>query len=132
MHSPIKKWTLVMMVVVALVFDIVQMILDFLGAGVILDTILSILAWVVFFFWFRIHGVKFSGKMANAFGTGFLIELIPILNFLPAWTATVIRLYLQTKIPAVVQVAVNPKQAATNMVKNPAQAATGALKNVNK
>lgn len=59
--------------------------------AIVATTALSIFAWLTFYTWFKIKGVNFSSpKRALAFNGGFLIELIPVLNALPAWTAAVL------------------------------------------
>ena len=81
------------MVGVAGAIDALAAMLTPLIIGFALNSILSMLAWVLFYIWFQIQSVKFlEGGLRKAiiyFGGGFL-ELIPIINILPIWTLTVV------------------------------------------
>ena len=76
------------MVSTALFFDALQgglSLIPFLGW--IVASLVGGFAFMTFWFWFKTHGVKFTtAKRAGIMGGGFFIELIPILNMLPAWT----------------------------------------------
>ncbi|MEX0917394.1 MAG: hypothetical protein WDZ90_02645 [Candidatus Paceibacterota bacterium] len=91
-----------LMVSVAIFFDSVQLltkafhVIPGVGtfAAILIGWTMSILAWLTFFLWFSLAGVKpFSGrkqikKFILNFGSG-LIEAIPILNALPMWSVYV-------------------------------------------
>ncbi len=86
------------MIAVALFFDFLQFILSFIYLG----WALGIVAGLTFYVWFKIHGISFmKPKRFLAFGGAALVEMIPIpfLADLPAWTAAVAYLALQSKIP---------------------------------
>lgn len=90
-----KNTTIVFMVVVAIFFDVLQWLLAFIFMG----WMVSIFAVLTFYLWFRLNGVKFvSPKRIGTLFGGFFIEIIPILNVLPAWTAAVTIISLDAKV----------------------------------
>jgi len=88
----ITKITMGLMVVVALFYDIVQIGLSTLPlAGWIISPLVSVFAFLTFYVWFKTYGRNFmTPKRALAMGGGAIIEMIPILNILPAWTMAVL------------------------------------------
>lgn len=99
---PIGTATGVMMVSVAALFDLVQFFLNWIPfLGWILTSLLGVVAWLTFLLWFKMHGVDFvKPSRALTLGGGFLIELIPIVNDLPAWTVAVLILIASTRTKA--------------------------------
>lgn len=94
----LKTTTVWLMIGVAIFFDTLQVLLDFLLMG----WLVTIFASLTFYVWFKGHGISFMRpKRFFAFGGGFLIDLIPILGWF-AWTATVSYLALTKKIQDVV------------------------------
>lgn len=88
------------MVGAAILFDTIQIAtkglhaIPGLGSVIALFSgwIVSVLAWLVFYLWFRLSGVGLLDKGVRKlllFLAGFIIELIPIINAVPAWTFTV-------------------------------------------
>ena len=80
----------------ALVFDLVQILLDFIAVGAILGTIITAFAWIMYFIWFKILGVPFtigsgsnSSRRSIAFFAGGIGEMIPLINALPMWTISI-------------------------------------------
>lgn len=100
----IKKVTATFMIVVALLFDVIQALINLLPfAGQILSFFVSIFAFLTFYVWFKIHGTSFSKPTrALKFLGGFSIELIPVLNMLPAWTLAVVLIIGETKVKKIV------------------------------
>lgn len=93
----LENSTIVFMVVVAVFFDLVQMILTFLFLG----WLVGIFAGLTFWLWFKLHGISFmKPKRLAVFGGASLIEMFPIIPFstLPAWTAAVVFLSLDSKV----------------------------------
>lgn len=98
----VSKITMGMMIAVALFFDGVQFGADLLNfipfVGFILAWTItsgvSIFAWLTFFLWFKLKGVKFDSKVATTTVGAFFIELIPILNAFPAWTLSIVTIFL--------------------------------------
>ncbi|MEI6843280.1 MAG: hypothetical protein WCK48_02125 [bacterium] len=89
----------VFMVTVAIIFDVVQALIELIPIlGQIISIFIDIAAFFTFYLWFKMNGMNFSDpKKAGIMGGGFLIELIPILNALPAWTLAVVLLIGTTK-----------------------------------
>jgi hypothetical protein len=82
-----------MMFAIALGVDFIQGLLTtgFIGIGV--NTFISIFAWLMFWLWFRLNDVGFlDGKLilksVTMWGAG-LIEMVPLINNLPAWTVAI-------------------------------------------
>jgi hypothetical protein len=95
----LSSTTVVFMIVVALFFDALQALLMLVGIG----WFVPIISYPTFWLWFRFRGLNFfSLKRASVLGIGALIELIPGLNILPAFTLTVARIALKEKIKEVV------------------------------
>lgn len=85
-----------LMIGTAVVFDLVQFLLNFIPfVGWIATSLISVFAWLTFFTWFKLNGVSFlSGKttvlkIASIFGVS-ILEIFPILNDLPAWIAYIV------------------------------------------
>lgn len=62
--------------------------------GAILADAIGFLAWITFYFWFTMRGMNFmSGKNSTKrffiSGTGFLLDMIPLINMAPWTTASV-------------------------------------------
>ena len=89
------------MIGVALFFDFLQFILGFVYMG----WLVGIFAGLTFWLWFKMKGISFmKPKRFAAFGGASLLEIIPIpfVASLPAWTAAVAYLALESKIKKVV------------------------------
>lgn len=123
----LSKPTVVIMVTVALFYDFVQAIISLLHIipalgnlmAAIATALLSAVAWLTFYFWFKLHGIHFNtAKRALTMGSGFIIELIPVLNILPGWTLAVILVILTTKVPAI------------NKIENAGRVASGSKPNI--
>lgn len=80
------------MVLVAVLFDCADWLLDLLlGAGIIFDSVIGIIGWLVFYMWFRINGVSFTNpKTALRFNGTVIAEIVPFINQLPAWTVGIV------------------------------------------
>jgi hypothetical protein len=95
----LKSHTVTLMIATALFFDALQAVLTLIFMG----WLVGIFAALTFWLWFRMHGISFmQPKRLMAFGGASLIEVIPILSALPAWTFAVSYLALSSKIKAVV------------------------------
>lgn len=111
-NGHINNVTATLMVSVALFYDLVQALFDLLHIipvvgnviATVVTALLSVVAWLTFYVWFKMHGVHFhTAKRAVTMGAGFLIELIPVLNILPAWTLAVILIFMTARMPKIVQ-----------------------------
>lgn len=88
------------MIGVAIFFDGLQAAIQTIPIlGQILSGFVAIFAFLTFWLWFKLHGVKLAtGKRAASMGLGFIFELIPFLNILPAWTLAVTLTAFDTKV----------------------------------
>lgn len=80
------------MIGVAVVVDFVQGLLTAGIVGLIVSTFISIFAWLMFFLWFKLNsiGMLDSGaRLAITIWGGAFVEMIPVINVLPAWTISV-------------------------------------------
>ena len=94
--------TIALMISVAVFYDILQWLLVFL----FMDWLVSIFALMTFYVWFKRHGISFATpKRATTFVSATAIESVPIistfLSWLPAWTAAVTIIALDTKVKKV-------------------------------
>src|SRR3989344_7626245 len=99
--------TLALMVAVALLFDggiAAAKFLDMIpaignAASLIASALVSVFAYLTFWFWFQRHGVTFikSPKRLLTFPVAFFIKLVPFLGALPAWTAAVVFIFLNVR-----------------------------------
>ena len=89
-----------LMIGTALFFDVIQIIIGWIPVvGNAIADIFSLFAFLTFFLWFMMYGIKMiSPKRLAAMATGGLLEMIPYLNLLPAWTGVVVYLIGTTKI----------------------------------
>lgn len=88
----INKETAFIMVGVALFIDLIVILLNFIpGPGWIIIWLVNVIVWSTFYIWFKVKGVSFStSRRALSLGGGLLIEMIPIIDILPAWTMAVV------------------------------------------
>ncbi len=85
----IPKSTATLMLATAIFFDTLQIFLNFILIGIVLNPILvTPLASLTFYLWYKMRrvGLSDSAKRFSTFALGFLFEIIPILNTLPALT----------------------------------------------
>ena len=95
----LKSTTVVLMIAVALFFDALQALLTFIFMG----WLAGIFAGLTFYLWFKIHGISFmKPKRLMAFGGASLIEIIPFLSALPAWTFAVSYLAISSKLKSII------------------------------
>lgn len=95
------------MIGVALFFDGIQAGTIYIYAipfvGPLLEPLIaggaSLFAFMTFSLWYKLLEIKFNSKIIGTIIGTFFIELIPILNALPAWTLSIVVTYLffQTK-----------------------------------
>ena len=83
------------MIGIAMFFDFLQLILTFLIIGLIINTILSVVIFLIFLAWFSANGVNYfagahAGRRFFIMSATFLAKLIPGINMLPLWTIRVI------------------------------------------
>lgn len=99
-ESKIKDSTAFLMIGTALFFDFIQALIGWIPViGNILAGFLSIIIFMTFFLWFMMNGIKMitPRRLTSMIGGG-LIEMIPFVNILPAWTLVVVYLIGTTKV----------------------------------
>jgi hypothetical protein len=102
--SSLSKSTIVLMTITALFFDALQAILTIFGIGLVASPFISVFAGLTFWLWFMMRGISIvTPKRLTALGGGFLAELIPAVDALPAWTAAVWYTISTTKIAEVAE-----------------------------
>jgi hypothetical protein len=74
------------MLVVAAFLDFLQLILTFLIIGLIINTILSFVIFLLFFGWFSANGVNFFSLKRPQRHLLVLMKLVPGVNAIPLWT----------------------------------------------
>ena len=99
-EGQINNTTATLMVATALFFDGIQALLALFMIGLILNRFVSLFAWLTFFVWFAVKGVKFVSKPKNlvVFGGGTLCEIIPVISALPAWTLSIAGIVAMNKL----------------------------------
>lgn len=100
----LSKITIILMIIVALVFDGIQLLLQLIPIlGQILAFLISVFAFLTFYLWFKLKGLHFSVTKRLVFfgGTAFEVAL-PILNAIPIWTASVSFVAISSRIKKVV------------------------------
>jgi len=95
----LKTSTIVLMICVAIFFDVLQWLLAFIAV----DWLAGIFAALTFFVWFALHGISFwKPKRIIASTGGLLIEMFPIIAALPAVTLAVTIVALDSKLKSAV------------------------------
>lgn len=90
--------TLVLMFSTAIFFDVLQWLLAFL----FMDWLVSIFAFLTFYVWFKMRGLKFAtAKRTGTMAGAFIVEIVPFLAMLPAWTSAIVILGLDSKVKKV-------------------------------
>lgn len=98
-EKEIERSTVVLMIATAFFFDVLQGFLTLIFMG----WIPSIFAFLTFYLWFKKYKMNFmTPKRFLAMGGGFIAELIPVFNVIPAWTAVVSYLALEKKMQSVI------------------------------
>lgn len=116
--SLINNTTAVLMITLALFYDLVQFLTEgFFGLlagtailaplatiGPVVAFLITVWAWLSFYVWFKMKGVSFgSAKRASAMVGGALIEMLPVINMLPAWTLSVATIIITTRAEEKIQ-----------------------------
>jgi hypothetical protein len=101
MEEP-KELTNVMagaMIMFALFIDAIQALLTLLPIiGWILAPVAGVAGLIIFYFWLKNYGIKFSSpRQAKRLVVGFIVEMIPLLNALPTWTLAITLIVMKEK-----------------------------------
>jgi hypothetical protein len=111
-EASLETHTIAFMIGTALFFDLLQFLLSFIFMG----WLVGLFAGLTFWWWFRQHGVSFKkGSVWGSFALTFLIEVIPILGDLPAWTLEVSYLALSHKAKEVIEKEVTKVPGGKNL-----------------
>src|SRR3989344_4042189 len=104
-ESRIKDTTAFLMIFTALCFDGMQALIGWIPIfGNILAGLLSIFIFLTFYLWFKTQGISMmTPKRFGSLTGGGIIEMIPYINLLPAWTLVVVYLIGTTKIKELAQ-----------------------------
>ena len=99
-ETQIKDTTAFLMIFFALCFDGIQAMIGWIPiAGNILADLFSIFIFMTFFLWFHMYGIKMiTPKRLGSLIGGGVIEMIPFVNILPAWTCVVVYLIGTTRV----------------------------------
>ena len=119
----LKSSTIGLMAGVALLYDVIQILLSWIGIGWLIIPIFYLHYWL----WFGMHGVKFfTAKRARSLGIGALLEVFTA-GIAPAFFVNVLTVALDAKIKQVAShvpggnlalKAVDTKQNKANQAKN--------------
>lgn len=104
-ENNIKDLTIFLMIFVAICFDAGQAVAGWIPiVGNIFADIVSFFAFVTFYLWFWWNGIKMMTlkRFSSMIGAG-LIEMIPYINLLPAWTLLVFYTIGTTKVERLAQ-----------------------------
>lgn len=97
-NTTITKTDTALMIATAAIVDLLQLfmtalhLIPFVGSAleIIISPFVTLFAFLTFYVWFKIKGITFERpSQALRFGGGTLIEFMPIIDALPAWTLTV-------------------------------------------
>jgi len=84
---------------VAIIIDLMQFLIGIIPiVGQIIGVLITFIATFSFWLWFKLLGVSFDRKQSLRFLGGSIIEFIPILGMLPAWTLVVILMLSKEKL----------------------------------
>lgn len=97
-QKKLTKIVIFLMVSLAIVFDLINFLINFIPIiGQIISIFVSIVGYSIFIIWFMLKGIKLTTKKrAASMGIGCIIELLPLVNMLPAMTASVVLTILTT------------------------------------
>ena len=93
------KWGFLIAIIV--VVDIVQIILDFFAVGLAADSLIDIVVGASLLLIFKIQKVHLTPKQLMSICSVFAVEIIPVANALPFWSADIIWIYGEEKLKGV-------------------------------
>ena len=101
--QPLSVTDFILMLVVALMFDgVLSLIQLIVVVGSVASSVFNVVPAMLFFIWFYLKGISFAKKKNSlSFFGATLIEFIPVLNILPAWTSEVVAMYIMQKKDAI-------------------------------
>ncbi len=119
-QNRIGKFSMIAMVTAAMIFDLIEAGLGFLAIGLVLNRLIVVVKWFLFWFWFKIKDVHFtklnsksaSRRAVTAIST-FLIGMIPILGILPEFTIGIIAMLLLVRVEDKTGISAEKTESAT-------------------
>lgn len=119
--------TFTLMISVALFYDGAQFLVNWLSVDVVTfigatlawlsSLMVDVWAFLTFYVWFKVKGVSFANpKRGLTMAGATLIELIPVLSSLPAWTLAVVICFITTRGEEVLGEALQKVGAAAGAV----------------
>ncbi len=101
--SQLNEATIFLMIFTSLFFDAFQALVGWIPfVGNVLAGLIGFFAFMTFWLWFHMKGIKMmTPKRFGSLGLGGVIEMIPYVNILPAWTMVVVYLIGTTKVKEV-------------------------------
>lgn len=101
--SNLSDSSIFLLIFTALLIDAFQAVIGWIPIfGNTLADLVSIAAFLIFFVWFKFYGISMiTPKRLSALVAGSVIEMIPFVNILPAWTGVVVYLIGTTKVKGV-------------------------------
>jgi len=83
-----------LMIAVALIYDGAQALIELITFGFggwIINPIINIWSLMTFYTWFKLNGISYNKlSKISTLGVPAFMEMLPFINSLPAWTASVI------------------------------------------
>ena len=116
--SKIDNLTAIFLIGCAVLVDGIQFLLTLTVLASLLSSLLTIVASIGFFLVFFLLGVKYTGKSGGvklfSMLTASVVELVPFLGAIPAWTAGVVAVIIQERIKEAKEqgTAVDPRKLA--------------------
>lgn len=96
-NNKLKTATIWLMISVALFYDVIQILFSWMGLGWLIMPIFYLHFW----FWFKIHGVKFfTMKRAKGLGIGGLLEAATA-GIIPGFTFNVFMIAMDNRLHGV-------------------------------
>lgn len=97
--SHISALTSFFLVATALFIDILQVFLNFILIGLVLNWLVNFIAVIVFALWFSLYGISF-GKFRFFLRMVFSLcaEMVPLFNTLPVWTMFVVSILVTHRL----------------------------------
>lgn len=115
----LNNTTIALMISVAVFYDVLQLLFTFIFMG----WLVGIFAGLTFYVWFKVRGLSFmQPKRFMTFGGASFIEMFPLLplSALPAWTAAIVFLALDSKIKKMLPASVAKAVSSTPGLKKAA------------
>lgn len=91
-NHKIKNFEWGLLIALAIIVDIIQFVLTFFVVGVVINRFITIIGGIVVPVYFYLRGITMNSKKWTNIVASFVLELIPIVDMLPAWTRLIFRI----------------------------------------